>query len=89
MASGFRLSYLDLCTIMQPHQELAVILYPRSISSMELPSCTLTSWTLFVEVMKVYRKGAVRHTMLSITLIVGIRYKDILKSVEECSPVAR
>ena len=76
-----------LCRIADclPRQELAVVLYPTNQIKQGVAQLYAHLMEFLTKAMKWYREGAVKHIIHSITQPVGIRYKDILESIEDCS----
>ena len=76
-----------LCRIADslPRQELASVLYPTKQIKQGVAQLYAHLMEFLVKAMKWYREGALKHIVHSITQPVGIRYKDILESIEDCS----
>ena len=76
-----------LCRIADclPRQELALVLYPTKQIKQGVAQLYAHFMDFLVRAMKWYREGAVNRIVHSITQPVGIRYKDILESIEDCS----
>ena len=76
-----------LCRIADslPRQELASVLYPTKQIKQGVAQLYAHLMEFLVKAMKWYRESALKHIIHSITQPVGIRYKDILESIEDCS----
>ena len=76
-----------LCRIADslPRQELASVLYPTKQIKQGIAQLYAHLMEFLVKAMKWYREGALKHIVHSITQPVGIRYKEILESIEDCS----
>lgn len=76
-----------LCRIADclPRQELALVLYPTTQIKQAVAQLYAHLIDFFIKALKWYREGTLKHVLHSITQPAGIRYKDILNSIEICS----
>lgn len=62
-----------------------MVLYPTKQIKQGVAQLYAHLMEFFIRAMKWYREGTLKHILHSITQPVGIRYKDILESIEDCS----
>lgn len=76
-----------LCRIADclPRQELYLVLYPTKQMKQEVARLYAYLIQFLIKALKWYQEGIFKHIIHSFTQPVGIKYKDILESIEDCS----
>ena len=68
-----------------PRQQLSLILYPTTQMKQGVAQLYAFLLQFLIKALKWYQEGTVKHIIHSFTQPVGIKYKDILENIEECS----
>ncbi len=76
-----------LCRIADclPRQELYLVLYPTKRIKQEVARLYAYLMQFLIKALKWHQEGTFKHIIHSFTQPVGIKYKDILENIEDCS----
>ena len=76
-----------LCRIADclPRQELHLVLYPTKQIKQEVARLYAYLIQFLTKALKWYQEGTFKHIIHSFTQPVGLKYKDILENIEDCS----